>query len=169
MTTEKIDIYQRITDQIVAAIEKGTGRYQMPWHTSGEFSFSPVNAQSKKPYRGINVLILWDAAQKQHYNSGFWATYKQWHELGAQVRKGEKAQSVVFWRFSDIQTKDEGDESEEGSEKRIALAREYWVFNADQVNGFRAKPAPALSEAERLEEGERFFSALGADIRHGGN
>lgn len=152
------------------AIEKGAGRYQMPWHTSGEFSFSPINnAQSKKHYRGINILVLWAAAEKHGYTSGLWATYKQWQELGAQVRRGDKATSVVFWKFSDVRTKDEGEDAEEGSERRIPFAREYWVFNADQVLGFRASPQPTLSESERIEGAEGFFRPLGADIRHGGN
>ncbi len=30
-------------------------------------------------------------------NCGFWATYKQWRDLGAQVRRGERASLIVFW------------------------------------------------------------------------
>jgi hypothetical protein len=63
----------------------------MPWHTSGKFAFSPINVTSKKPYRGINTLCLWAAAQRQGYERGEWATYQQWQDRGAQVRKGEKA------------------------------------------------------------------------------
>jgi antirestriction protein ArdC len=104
------------------------------------------------------------------YGSGLWATYKQWSELGAQVRKGEKATSVVFWKFSDVQTKTAGEDSEEGSERRIPFAREYWVFNAEQVSGFKTEaPEPGLSESEKIERAENFFSTLGAEIRHGGN
>jgi len=58
MNTEKIDIYQKITAQIVGAIEQGAARYKMPWHTTAECPFSPINAVSKRPYRGINVLAL---------------------------------------------------------------------------------------------------------------
>jgi antirestriction protein ArdC len=133
----------------------------MPWHTSGEYGFSPINAASKKPYRGINILVLWAEAQKQGYGSGLWATYKQWHELGAQVKKGEKATSVVFWKFSDVQTKMGDEDSEEGSERRIPFAREYWVFNAEQVSGLKTEAAgPVLSEVERVEGAEKFFSSL---------
>jgi antirestriction protein ArdC len=69
----------------------------MPWHTSGKFAFSPTNVTSKKPYRGINTLCLWAAAQAKGYERGEWATYNQWQERGAQVCKGEKATTVVFW------------------------------------------------------------------------
>ncbi len=167
-TKERTDIYQRITDQIAEAIERGAGTYKMPWHTSGEFGFSPINAQSGRPYRGINVLVLWSEAEKRGFSSGLWATYKQWSDLGAQVRRGEKATAVVFWKFSQVQTKAE--DSEEESEKSIPFAREYSVFNSDQVTGFKSDEAkPVLSESERVEGAEQFFSSLGAEIRTGGN
>ena len=79
MNTEKKDIYQRVTDQIVKAIEDGAGSYRMPWRTSGGMAHSPINAVSKKAYRGINVLVLWAIAQEKGYTSVTWATYKQWH------------------------------------------------------------------------------------------
>jgi antirestriction protein ArdC len=69
------------------------------------------NAVSKKAYRGINVLVLWAIAQEKGYTSGIWGTYKQWQELGAQVRKGEKSANVVFWKFFD------GEEESEATEK----------------------------------------------------
>jgi antirestriction protein ArdC len=33
------------------------------------------------------------------YDSGEWATYKQWGAKGCQVRKGEKASPIVFYKF----------------------------------------------------------------------
>src|SRR5262245_28960185 len=94
-STEKRDVYARVTDHIITAIENGVGTWRMPWHTSGRFAFSPINATSKKAYRGINTVRLWAAAQSKGYESGEWATYQQWQDKGAQVRKGEKATLVV--------------------------------------------------------------------------
>jgi len=54
MTTEKRDIFQKVTDQIVKAIEEGAESYRMPWATSGGFISSPINAVSKKPYRRVS-------------------------------------------------------------------------------------------------------------------
>jgi antirestriction protein ArdC len=94
------DIYTSVTSQIVTIIEAGVSSWRMPWHKSGRFAFSPINATSKKPYRGVNTLCLWAAAQAKSYERGEWATYQQWQELGGQVRKGEKATTVVFWKFA---------------------------------------------------------------------
>ncbi len=55
---EKRDVYARVTDQIVTAIENGAGTWRMPWHTSGRFAFSPINIASHKPYRGINTVSV---------------------------------------------------------------------------------------------------------------
>jgi antirestriction protein ArdC len=98
---EKRDVYSNVTSAIIQAIEQGAGNWRMPWHTSGRFAFSPINVTSHKPYRGINTLCLWAAAQAKGYERGEWATYQQWQERGAQVRKGERSttnsQEVRLW------------------------------------------------------------------------
>jgi antirestriction protein ArdC len=54
------DVYEAVTGRVIAAIEEGAGEWQMPWHRSGVSR--PVNAHTKKPYRGVNVVALWAAA-----------------------------------------------------------------------------------------------------------
>jgi antirestriction protein ArdC len=56
---EKRDVYERVTSQIINAIEQGVSNWRMRWHTSGNFAFWPINVISKKPYRGINTVCLW--------------------------------------------------------------------------------------------------------------
>lgn len=167
MNTAKKDIFERVTDQIIKAIEAGTESYKMPWRTSGGFPASPINAVTKRPYRGINVLVLWAIAQERGFKSGTWATYKQWQESGAQVRKGEKSANVVFWKFFDVE-KDSAP-AEEKASKRIPMARDYWVFNADQVEGARTIEEIPFSKEERIEQAEEFFRALEVKIQDGGN
>src|SRR5215831_5834563 len=124
--TNPRDVYRKVTDQIITAIEQGVGNWRMPWHTSGRYSFSPINVTSHKPYRGINTVCLWAAAQAKGYESGEWGTYKQWQERGAQVRKGEKSTTVVLWKFAN-----ESSESQDGEESitlyssRLLFTRGY--------------------------------------------
>lgn len=165
--SEKKDIYQRVTDQIVSAIEDGATSYKMPWRTSGVFPYSPINAVSKRPYRGINVVILWAIAQEKGYSSGTWATFKQWQEMGALVRKGEKSANVVFWKFLDKE-EDQAGEVGKGA-GRIPIAKDYWIFNADQVDGYERPEQSTVSRAERIQKAEGFFNALGIAVRPGGN
>ena len=170
MESNRNDIYERVTAQILEAVERGAGSYQMPWHRTGGDTFAPVNAQSKKPYRGVNVVSLWAASEHYGYTSGIWGTYKQWSDLGAQVRKGEKSSPVVFWKFSEHEN-GEVSEEEEGTDSRSPkriMARGYCVFNVAQVDGYNTPETPELSAGERIAQAEGFFAALGADIRHGG-
>ncbi len=180
----RADIYQRITDRIAAAIEAGAGKWQMPWHpgADGAAPRLPVNAATGKPYRGIKTVMLWATAQAEGYPGAVWATYRQWAELGAQIRKGEQSSPVVFWK---INGPDEGGGTGVGSEggegggaageggvdgrRPRVFARCYSVFNAAQVEGYAAPALPKLPEPERIGYAEAFFAALGADIRHGGN
>ncbi len=168
--TQQRDVYARVTEQIVTAIEKGVGNWRMPWHTSGRFAASPINASSKKAYRGINTLCLWAAAEAKGYDSGEWATYAQWQERSAQVRKGEKSTTVVFWKFANERAEDQdGEEDSSGSRSRLMFTRGYSVFNAAQVDGYKAKTEPVVSTIERIEHADAWFRAIGADLRHGGN
>ena len=99
--TTKQDAYERVTNQIIAAIEAGAGDFKMPWHHDGSAITLPVNVASKAAYRGVNTLALWAASHCAGYNSGIWGTYRQWAERGAQVRKGERGHCVVFWKMLD--------------------------------------------------------------------
>ncbi len=167
--TDKRDVYARVTAQIITAIENGVGTWRMPWHTSGRFAFSPINVTSKKPYRGINTVCLWAAAQAKGYERGEWATYQQWLDRGAQVRKGEKATLVVFWKFAhdSAESQDDGDSPKGGS--RLLFTRGYSVFNASQVDGYTPKVDAETTLNERIAHADTFFQAIGADLRHGGN
>jgi antirestriction protein ArdC len=163
------DIYQQVTDQIVAAIEAGAkGEWRMPWHVkAADGDPMPFNVVSKRHYRGVNVLALWSVAKSRGYTSNAWGTYKQWSEKGCQVRKGERCAYVVFWKFDRVTVKGEG-EGEESTRNR-AMARGYFVFNADQVDGYVAQPAAPIIEPERNAYCEAWFKTLGGTVGHGGN
>ena len=167
--TDQRDVYARVTSQIVNAIEQGVSSWRMPWHTSGKFAFSPVNVTSRKPYRGINTVCLWAAAQAKGYERGEWGTYNQWQERGAQVRKGEKATLVVFWKFANSAAEtDDGDDTPK-SGSRLLFTRGYSVFNAAQVDGYTPKADAETSIEQRIEQAEVFFRGINARVIHLGN
>jgi antirestriction protein ArdC len=168
-STDKRDVYARVTDQIVTAIESGVGNWRMPWHTNGRYAFSPINVVSKKPYRGINTVCLWEAAQAKGYQRGEWATYQQWLEKGAQVRKGEKATLAVSWKFANDSSETEDGEETTKSGSHLLFTRGYSVFNAAQVDGYTPKADADRSMPERIAHADAFFGSIGATVRHGGN
>jgi antirestriction protein ArdC len=155
-------VYSRITDGIVAAIEHGARDWHMPWHHDGG---SPRNVASDRPYRGINILALWVAATRSGYTGGTWGTYRQWAERGCQVRRGETATTVVFWKTIDGRTTagddaDRLDHDEGGGARPRFLARGYYVFNEAQVDGTAPRELPRLPESERIAHADAFFAAL---------
>ena len=160
----KADVYEQITNTIVSAIEEGAGKYEMPWHTLS----APLNAANRKPYRGVNVLMLWATAQKHAYTSNEWATYRQWQEAGAQVRKGERSTTVVFWKFYD-RAEEQQEDSDAPEDRPRCFARCYHVFNASQVDGYIPQVAEQLPESERIQNADRFLASLPAVVKHGGD
>ena len=162
------DIYQRITDQITAKVQAGAGEWRMPGH-SAEARELPTNALTRKPYRGGNILPLWIAAAAAGYESHEWATYKQWKEAGAQVKKGERSSPVVFWKFKDQEEVPDATQAEFNDRaSRLVLVRGYSVFNAAQVDGYTPRAVSLPPEPQRVESAEAFFRHTHATIKTGG-
>ncbi len=161
MSTSKPSIHERVTSTIVAAIEEGAGRFQMPWH---QIAIGITNIASGKAYRGVNVLTLWAVAMSKGYAGGAWGTFKQWKEREQFVRKGEKGAPIVFYKI--IETKDE----ESGEDKTQIFARGSTVFHLSQINGYEEQvpAAPSGDPIERIERAEAYAAATGARIERGG-
>jgi len=144
------DLHADITAKLIAAIEADPGRPQLPWRRSSGALWLPKNALTDKAYNGINVVSLWVAAEARGFSAPIWATYKQWSQLGAQVRGGEKSSLVVFYKEYD--TEPDPDDADDDGKRRVARAS--YVFNAAQVDGYRClvhpnllAPSPASSMA----------------------
>jgi antirestriction protein ArdC len=164
----KTNIFERITNQIIDAIVAGAPEFSMPWHRTGRSLDCPTNAITGRAYRGLNVVTLWMDGQAAGFQSGQWATYRQWREHGAQVRKGERGTPVFFWQQRE-QAPHEQDQDESGQRQSGFIAKAFTVFNADQVTGYCPQPIPELPETERLARAEAFASATGAVIEYGGD
>lgn len=163
----KPNIFERITNQIVAAIEAGALDYSMPWHQTGKSLDCPHNAITGRAYRGLNVVTLWMDGHVAGFQTGQWATYRQWNEHGAQVRKGERGTPVFFW-----QQRGNGDtEHDDGEDRRRLgfIAKAFTVFNVEQVDGYTPDAIPELSDTERHARAEGFIRQVGATIQHGGD
>lgn len=161
--SQRSDVYARVTQAIVDAIEAGTATWRMPWHHSGADVTRPTNVASGRPYRGINTVSLWAAAYGSGYTSGVWGTYRQWQALGAQVRKGEHSSLGILWKEFRAKDDDAGDDDDH----RRLFAKAFSLFNADQVDGYAPEPGPDLPESERLAAAEAFIAALGIETVYG--
>ena len=158
------DVYVSTTDAIVRAIEEGAGDWSMPWLVDG-LAF-PSNPTTGKSYRGGNVPTLWMSAMDQGFESGEWATYKQWESAGAQVRKGERGTgALLFTPAAPKETTDDDQDEKDGKQWRGGFARRFVVFNAAQVDGHEAKVVER-DTVEQIEHAEDFFGAISADVEY---
>lgn len=168
----KHDVYERITNKIVADLEQDVRPWLKPWNAeamAGRIT-RPLR-HNGVPYQGINVIMLWGEAVAKGFAAPIWMTFRQAKELGGFVRKGEKGSLVVY---ADRIRKTEIDENTgEEAEREIPFLKGYTVFCVDQIDDLPAHfytPAePRLDPIQRIEHAEAFFAATGADIRHGGN
>jgi antirestriction protein ArdC len=56
---EQADIYERITARIIEQMEQASAAgWQKPWITTVQNTLQPVNAATRRDYRGVNVLML---------------------------------------------------------------------------------------------------------------
>lgn len=161
-----MNVYQVVTERILAALSEGVAPWVRPWTGSPKDAL-PYNARTHRRYSGVNVLLLWGAALDRGYSQPAWLTFVQAKELGAHVRKGERAEHIVF--ASTYQKKRDG--AEDGAEEKIRFLKFHAVFNVTQVEGLPAEmyntPQPRPLD-ESLLEAHGFLRALGADVQHGG-
>jgi len=168
--TSRPDLYSRVTNAIVADLERGVRPWTKPWsaeHLAGRIS-RPLR-HSGEPYSGINVILLWAEAVARGFAAPTWMTFRQALALGAHVRKGEHGATVVYAnRFTRTETGEDGRDVE----REIPFLKAYTVFNVEQIDGLPAHYSqvvvPTLDPSVRISHAEAFFAALGADIRHGG-
>jgi len=160
------DLYQQVSDKIIAALESGVAPWVKPWNAAAAHNGAPYNAVSGKAYRGINLALLY----APQYASNAWMTFKQAKDLGAHVRKGERGSMIVFYKpfaVKDRNAKPDADGNQ--PERLIPLLKSFHVFNVEQIDnlpqGYAAPvsirpPMPAdslLSQATIVHGGDRAF------------
>ena len=168
----RADVYARITDRIVADLERGVRPWVRPWsaaNAAGRIT-RPLR-HNGMPYQGINVVLLWSEAVARGFASSTWMTFKQSLELGGHIRKGESGTMVVY---ANKVTKTETDDNGDDVEHTVPFLRAYTVFCVDQIDGlpeqyYKPAPVPVTPPAKRIAHADAFFANTGATIRHGGN
>lgn len=161
----KADIYETVTASIVAQLEQGARPWAPRWTGGGMLPPIPLRSTGQA-YRGVNVLLLWQAMVERGYTQRRFITFKQAMERDAHVRKGERGTPVVFYGVTEK-------EDDQGEAKQVRFARAYTVFNVAQVEGLGAEwfdPEPTAEgpSPARLASVEAFLDRVGADVRHGG-
>lgn len=142
----KANVYDMVTDRIIAELEKGQIPWEKPWTGVRDGAYNRI---TKRPYSLLNQMLL------QH--RGEYATFKQWQDLGGHVRKGEKSEIVVFWKI--LEQEETNKDTGEKEIVKIPLLRYYNVFHISQVDGVEPLASEQLNdEVEPIEAGDKIIT-----------
>jgi len=133
-----MQVNEIVTSKIIEKLEAGTIPWQKPWIGS-----PAINYVSRKPYTGINVLLL--------DKGGEFATFKQIQSLGGTLKKGSKASMVVFYKQNRV-------EDEEGKTKTIPILRYYNVFHLSDSEGIPSKLELIQNTDSPIEQAEQIIT-----------
>jgi antirestriction protein ArdC len=159
------DITQQVTDRIIAELEAGAAPWVKPWRADSSADKSIVTG---KAYQGVNRLLLGMSSMAQGFSSPCWATFKQWSDRGASIRKGSKGTQIIFYSPISRTIKDQVTGEEE--DVSYAVLKSFYVFNSEQVDGAEVPaPAAAPDQFQIDAAAEAFIVGTGARISHGGD
>ena len=150
------NVYQMVTDRIVAQLEQGLVPWHKPWTGVGLEDGGAVNYVSRKPYSMLNQMLLG--------REGEYLTFKQIKERGGSIKKGAKAGVVVFFTTTTYTKREEV--QEDGSTETVNVVKEhlmpvlkyYNVFHIDDCEGIESKikveedAGPKISPIESAEK-----------------
>ncbi|HCD2001343.1 zincin-like metallopeptidase domain-containing protein [Citrobacter farmeri] len=140
--SQKADLYQQVTDKIIAAMVKGVPPWRRPWRSAQNVHGNalPVNATTGKHYSGVNIPLLWMSAEERGFSSDRWLTYPQAKAVGGQVRKGEMCSMAIIYKSFEKQTTDDDgtrlfDEDGRPMMESLAMLKPLQLFNVAQCDG----------------------------------
>lgn len=134
-----VDVFALVTERICALLEQNI----VPWRKSWTSAGIPRNLITKRPYSGVNLLLL----NSLNYEHNLFLTFNQLKTIGASVLAHEKATPVVFTKMVEK-------EVDKGGEKTIEkkpMLRYYNVFNIHQLRDLPPEFLPQSQGAANTE------------------
>lgn len=149
---------ERFSEMMVSRLEEMKGQqWEKGWIDGGGKTQGLPQNLSGRRYSGHNDFFLQLHTAMNSYTMPVYATFKQIHEAGATINKGEKAMPVIYWNIThrdengqkvtdeqyDAMTKAEQEKC-----KSIPIMMGYYCYNLDQTNFKEVKP----EQYARLQE-----------------
>ncbi len=163
---------EMVADRILELLDRGE---LPPWEQPYQMS-APMNAISRKPYRGINHWLIRVTHLEKGYEDPRWLTLKQANQLGGSIRQGEHSSAIVFWKHVEKDSEEKGrdpdsragnphDADEKKRPDSYWLTRTYRVFNVEQTRNCQLEPlAIAIYEHDPLEAAEELTERITAGM-----
>ncbi|MEM1124468.1 MAG: ArdC-like ssDNA-binding domain-containing protein [Bacteroidota bacterium] len=157
----KRDLYREVTDKIMGLLEKGVAPWRQTWSSYG----LARNYVTGRPYNGINKILLNNTVHPIPY----FLSFKQVKALNGKVKKGAKAEMVLYFSvfYKDAYNKTVSEEQAKemkaaGQEvKKRSSLRYFSVFNIADVEGIEFHtPEVQLKENEQIEKCENIIKDM---------
>lgn len=160
------ELYSIVTNKIIDGLKMGDIPWRKPWAGCGR----PSNFISKKPYRGINQILLWIDMQKNGYKSGYYLTFNQVRAKGGRVKKDSKSQLIIFWSFIKKDLNEIDNVTGKRKQQQYAILKYHRVFNVEQCEGLKLpEEKNPIDSFDKIKECENIVNGYidKPEIRHG--
>ena len=149
------DIYKMITDKVISMFKNAKASdYHRAW--KDDAFFIPINFDSKKPYRGVNRLLLQERIGfAGAFRNPYFLTFNQIKKHGGKLKKGTRGYEVVYYSIRYIVPADKNtgrkaysstntqkvidylakNKLSEDIVTRIPMIRYYNVYNGASIEG----------------------------------
>lgn len=150
-----------IRDNLVEQLQNNPSK----WHNSFINKNMPTNAVTGKHYNSTNFFNLNWVANSNNYAQNLWASYLDWHKIGAKIIKGEthKAKVLYYGTF-----KKENEKT--NKEDVIPFLKATPVFNIAQVDLSECKikfdNSDNINKVVSIKEIDNFVNDTGVEIKH---
>lgn len=191
------DIYKMITDKIIKMLKSTKASdYKKTWEDDA--FFIPINFDSKKPYRGVNRMLLQERiGLTEAFANPYFLTFKQIKKHKGTLKKGAKGYEVVYYSIRYVVPADKNSGRKaysstnahkvidfldkhklpENIVTRIPMIRYYNVYNGEDITGIDFKlPEVKIGRAIPETASENEAAQLIVEnypnppaIKHGGN
>jgi len=155
-----VKAYEVVVERILTLLEQGT----VPWHRPWDPAVGAPRNIRGTVYRGINALVL----GCQGYESPFWLTRRQVHQLGGRICRGERGTPVLLWKWIE---RPAGLESGSAETASYPLVRYYHVWNTGQLDGVAPPSQGSEAAPDRVIGGaDQILARMPAapTVRHDG-
>ena len=191
------DIYKMITDKIIKMLKSTKASdYKKTWEDDA--FFIPLNFDSKKPYRGVNRMLLQERiGLTEAFANPYFLTFKQIKKHKGTLKKGAKGYEVVYYSIRYVVPADKNSGRKafsstnahkvldfldkhklpENIVTRIPMIRYYNVYNGEDITGIdfklpEVKIGRAIPETASENEAAQLIVEKYPNppaIKHGGN
>lgn len=144
---KNFDIHEAITNRIIEQLAQGVIPWQKPWKVSG-IKIKGANGLRRVAFNRITKTAYSPLNQMLLSRAGEYATFAQWKKLGGTIRKGAKAEMVVFWStgYKKKGEDDDGNEIDVYVTYDFPVLKFYNVFHINDVDGVKPLEAIELNE-----------------------